>query len=278
MAYENKLETWWHGLPGEVQSVFGFAFDGVNGMLEAVAGDPDDLVRAGSVYLTLGPQITQIGTQLESDAKALGMSWQGDAFGAFVQKIDQLKTQLKNCGEATAATDEILRAAAQAAVDGANMIIDIFVTVIEFAIGSLVLALATSVISFGASMAAWVATQAAQAAMALSRVAAITAKVAQILVRVAEILQKIARILRTIAQMFKDWSAMVRAMKALPSSFTKAGIGAYISDQIVKMLITKATAATGVPLVPSGVTSGLPSIAGDLGDLHGDVQDAQSAG
>lgn len=30
MAYENKLEIWWNGLPGEIHAVLGWLFDAAN--------------------------------------------------------------------------------------------------------------------------------------------------------------------------------------------------------------------------------------------------------
>ena len=276
MAYDNELETWWHSLPGEIQSAFGFAFNWANDGLKAVAGDPDDLVRAGGVYANLGPQIVTIGENLKSDATALNADWTGDAFDAFAAKIDQLTQTVKNAGDMTTSTQEVLEAGAQGAVDGANAIIDLVKTIIEFLIGTLVLALATSIISLGASMAAWFAEAAAEGAIACTEITGIMTRVGQVLIKIASILEKIAKILREISALFKDWTAMIRAMKAFPT-FTKAGLGSYASQQVEKFLMTKTVNLIGVPTVPSGVTDGIPSVGGDLGDLHQDVEDAQNA-
>jgi uncharacterized protein YukE len=278
MAYQNELETWWTGLPSEIQSVFGFAFDQADEWLKAVAGDPDDLARAGAVYASLGPQITQIGTTLKSDAASLGAAWDGEAYTAFKAKVDQLEQTIKSSGESTAQTDQILRAAAQAAVDGANAIVDIVVTVIEFALGTLVIAAATAIISLGASMAAWVAEELAEAAIAIERILAIVGKVAQVLEKVAEVLQKIAKILRTIAEIFMDWAKFVKGLKLLPKAYTADGIGLYISERIEKLLIGKVDSLIGVPILPSGFTHGAPSVVGDVGDLSDDVHAAENAG
>lgn len=278
MPYQNELETWWAGMPGEIQSVFGFAYDKADELLKAVAGDPDDLVRAGSVYASIGPQITDLGTQVQSDAAALAPSWKGDAYTEFKAKIDQLQQTMKACGESTAQTDQILQAAAQAAVDGANTIVDIVVTVIEFALGTLVLAAATALISFGATMAAWVAEQLAAAAEALSEILSVVARVAQVLEKVAEVLRKIQVILEQISQIFMDWAKFVKGLKLLPKTFTADGVGEYVSSRIIKQLITKVDHLLGVPTLPSGITKGAPSVVGDVGNLNQDVHTAENAG
>lgn len=278
MAYQNELESWWAGLPGPVQSVFGFAYDKADELLHAVAGDPDDLARAGSVYAQIGGQIGTLGGQVQADAAGLNAAWQGEAFDAFKSKVDQLQQAMKDTGTATAQTQEILEAAAQAAVDGANTIVDIVVTVIEFALGTLALAAATALVSFGASMAAWVAEEAAQAAIALSRVLAVVEKVAQVLIKVAEVLEKIAKVLRTIAEMFMEWAKFVKGLKLLPKAWTADGVGAYVSDRVMKALINQADHLVGMPTMPSPFTKGIPSVVSDTGDLSDDVHKAESVG
>ena len=276
MAYQNELETWWAGMPSEIRSVFGFAYDKADELLHYVAGDPDDLVRAGSVYANIGPQITQLGQTMQSDAASLGGSWEGEAYKSFKAKVDQLEQTLKATGDATAATDQILQAAAQAAVDGANTICDIVVTVIEFALGTLAIAAATAIISLGASMAAWAATELADAALALSRVLEVVGKVAQVLEKVAEVLQKIAKVLEEIAKIFMDWAKFVKGLKLLPKAWTADGVGEYVSDRIMKTLIGKIDGLVGVPQLPSAITKGVPGVVGDVGDLNDDVTRAQA--
>lgn len=277
MACDNRLETWWAGLPGEIQSVFGFAYDKADELLHAVAGDPDDLVRAGSVYARIGPQISALGGDVQADAHSLSAAWKGDSYTAFVARIDNLEQNMEAAADLTASTQEILNAAAQAAVDGANIIVDIVVTVIEFALGTLAIAAATAIISFGASMAAWVATELAEAAMALSRILTVVEKVAEVLLKVAQVLEKIAAILREIATIFMEWAKFVKGLKLLPQAWTADGVGLYISERIEKILIGKVDNLVGVPTLPSPFSKGIPSVVGDTGDLNVDVTRAENA-
>ena len=94
MAYQNELESWYTGLPSQVQEAFNWAYDPIDSMLKSVAGDPDDLVRAGAVYAGIGPQICTIGTTVQQEAGALAGHWSGDAYNAFVQKIADLHSAL----------------------------------------------------------------------------------------------------------------------------------------------------------------------------------------
>jgi uncharacterized protein YukE len=277
VAYDNRLETWWAGMPGEVRSVFNPVYEKADELLHAVAGDPDDLMRAGAVYATLGPQISEIGTAIKNDAGSLSSGWHGTAFDTFKAKVDRLEKVTKSTGDATTQTLEILRVAVQAAVDGANVIVDIVVTVIEFALGTLVIAAATALISLGASMAAWVVAQLAEGAAALARILSTVAKVAQVLEKVAEILTKISKILKSIGEIFMEWAKFVKSLKLLPGSFDSAGIGLYTQERIMKMLIGKIDNLIGVPTLPSGATHGLPDVIGDIPDLAHDVNAAQAA-
>lgn len=276
MVYQNELETWWAGLPGELQSAFGWAYREVDGWLKAVAGDPDDLARAGAVYASVGPQISNIGQVMTSDASALGAAWTGDGYSAFRSKITELVKSIDAAGTATGQTDQIMQAAAQAAVDGANTIVDLVVTAIEFLLGTLALAAATALFSFGASLAAWFAEATATAAETLAEVLNVVARVAQVLEKVAEVLREIASVLRTIAEIFMDWAKFIKGLTLLPKAWTAEGVGEYVSDRVMKFLITKVDGVVGLPTLPSGITKGAPSVVGDVGDLHDDVTRATS--
>ena len=275
MAYQNELETWWAGMPSEIRSVFGFAYDKADELLHYVAGDPDDLARAGGVYASLGPQITQLGQTLQSDAAALGGSWEGDAYKGFKAKIDQLEQTMKATGEHRRDRSD---PAGRGAGGGRRREHHLRHrrTVIEFALGTLAIAAATAIISFGASMAAWAATELADAALALSRVLEVVGKVAQVLEKVAEVLQKIAKVLEEIAKIFMDWAKFVKSLKLLPKAWTADGVGEYVSDRIMKTLIGKIDGLVGVPQLPSAITKGVPGVVGDVGDLNDDVNRAQA--
>lgn len=278
MAYENELETWWAGMPGPIQDAFGFAYNKADELLKAVAGDPQDLARAGGVYANIGNQITNLGSTVQSDANSLAGAWEGQAYTNFKSKVDTLQQAMKSCGGATAQTQEILNAAAQAAVDGANTIVDIVVTVIEFALGTLALAAATAIVSLGASMAAWMAEQLASAAEALAEIMQVVTKVAQVLEKVAEILTKISKLLEEIAKIFMEWAKFVKGLKLLPKAWTADGVGQYVSDRVMKALINEADHLVGMPTMPSGITKGLPSVGHDVGDLNDDVHQAENVG
>ncbi len=277
MAYQNELETWFTGLPSQVQDVFNFAYTPIDSMLKSVAGDPDDLVRAGSVYTAVGPQVTAAGSDVSQQAGQLAGYWTGAAHDAFVKHIAQLQQTLTSLGTAIGDTDQILQAGAQAAVDGANTIVDIVVTAVEFAVSTLALSLALSVLSFGTSLAAWFAEQAANVALTLSRVAQVVEKVAVVLEKIAQVLEEIAEVLKTVAQILKNMKEFVTSVKMLPKGLSADALGTFAGEKLWKYIINKGVNALPGPNTPSGI-SGLKHLVGDLGGLDGDVDKAQAVG
>jgi uncharacterized protein YukE len=215
VAYQNELESWWSGLPGPVHSALDWLYQPVDEALHWVAGDPDDLVRAGAVYLTVGPQIKALGSSVTNEANAVKGHWEGDDYTGFCQKIQQLTKALEALGDSSTNTNEILTAAAEAAVEGANAIIEIIKMVIAFALSSLVVQLALSVISFGASMVAWVAEQVAAGVAALARILSMVEKIAAFLTRVEQILVKIQQIFTKIKEIFTMLADLLKVLRGL---------------------------------------------------------------
>ena len=268
MPYENKMETWYSSLPGIVQDVLHPVFEQVDEKLKWVAGDPDALSQAGGVYVRLASEMQTIAQGVAQDIAPAGEEWEGEAADAFDAKMAELVNALDTMSANIGATDELLQHCAQAAVDCANMIIDIVVALVNFAITTLVAGLALSVLSFGLRAAASAATEQARGAMALSRIGGICQKLAQILVKVAEILTKIARILQRIAAVLKKIKALMDALNPglNPKSFLS------MSNNIQRLIRGKigALVAGGFNLVLPGEP--LPS-KGNYKDSRGDAAD-----
>lgn len=231
----NKLEQWFSGAPDLVQQVLRPVFDAANDQLKAVAGDPHDLVQAGEYYVQLGRQIVALAEQQHADRQGLASAWEGEAYAAFAAKAHDIEERLREVGEATGKTKEVLHAAAEACVEGANLIIDVIVALIAFAIGTLLVKLALAALTFGASMLAWVAEQIAAGIIALTRIANVTMQVARILTQISQIFEKLATILRGIAQvlaLIKDLLVMLDEMTKGAKGLSKLGMfsvraGAY---------------------------------------------------
>ncbi len=278
--YANKLEGWFSSLPGPIQSVLHEPFDWMNDKLEAVAGDPDDLMRVSSVYVQVGQQVHELVQEQVSQRKMLdGGVWTGDSYDAFTAKMGEIETSLNKLGDATGKTEEILKAGAQACVDGANMIIDIVVSLLSFALSTLAVNLALSVLSFGASMAAWVAEMIAKGLQSMAQVLNAIQKVAQILLKIAEIIKKLATILKQIAELLKAIKEVLQAIKAAAGATKLMSVGGLAARGgaagAYALTSHGISAATGGAItIPGGAGTGLHA-AQDGHDLYGDVQDAQ---
>ncbi|HEX6473370.1 MAG TPA: WXG100 family type VII secretion target [Streptosporangiaceae bacterium] len=212
-AYQNELENAFGQLPGWLQSPLRPIFEKFDEGLHWVAGNPDDLLRAGQVYVQLGQQIQQLTEQQKADRAKLAGHWEGDSYEAFTSKMQEIEGQLGTLSQATSKTQEVLQAAAQACVEGANMVIEIVTALIMWLISTIVVNAALSVLTFGLSLAAEVAEAIAGAVASLARVATVIEKVAQVLEKIAQVLKKIADIIKKIVELLKKLEGLLKQLK-----------------------------------------------------------------
>jgi WXG100 family type VII secretion target len=213
-AYKNELESAFGQLPGWLQSPLRPIFDKFDEGLHWVAGNPDDLMRAGQVYVQLGQQIQQLTEQQRQDRAKLAGAWEGEAYEAFTAKMQEIEQGLTTLSQATTKTQEVLQAAAQACVEGANMIIEIVVALIMWLVSTIIVNAALSVLTFGLSLAAEVAEAVAGALTSLARVFSVIEKVAQVLEKIAQVLKKIAAIIKKIVELLKKLEGLLKELKS----------------------------------------------------------------
>ncbi|HYU83738.1 MAG TPA: hypothetical protein VEK80_02945, partial [Kribbellaceae bacterium] len=154
---------------------------------------------------------------------------------------------------------ELLESGAKACVEGANMIIDIVVTLLMLVLADLAVGVALSVLSFGASLAAMVAKWIADGLMALSRVARVLQKTAQILKKLADLFYKIEKLFRAISRILKELYEVLQeslAFKKGAKGWDK--VGATVSHGIVRGVMAKGIwAGTGGTVnIPGPLGSG----------------------
>lgn len=283
-GYQNELQTFWGGLPAEVQNVFGFVYDPVNDALEWVCGDPDDLMSGAAVYTEIGPLVASLSDELASARQSVAGRWEGPDHDAFVIRVTELEDSLTSLGEAISATTDILEAASEAAVESADAIISIIKMVIAFALSSLVLSLALSVLTFGASMVAWAAGQVANAAMALSRVAMVTSRMAAFLQRIANLFVRIKDLFLRIKQIMQFLADLVAALRGLSKGKDIFGGAMGWSERLIWMGAHGGVNFAGsIPLnqipgvqLPGLLGEGL-NAAQNAHDAHQSAQDAEEA-
>jgi uncharacterized protein YukE len=257
--YANKLEHWFYSLPGFVQSALHQPFTWMNDGLKAVAGQPQELLAAGGHYIEIGEAVHRIGQQQLSSRLALGGHWTGDAFDAFNHKTLEIEQQLDKLGEAIKKAKELLESGAKACVEGANMIIDIVVTLIMLVLADLAVGVALSVLSFGASLAAMVAKWIADGLLALSRVARVLQKTAQVLKKLADLFRKVQTLFKTIARVLKEIKEVLAESLALKKSAKGWDkLGATVSHGITRGIVAKGIwAGTGGTVnIPGPLGSG----------------------
>jgi uncharacterized protein YukE len=272
----NKLESWYAGLPGIVQSTLHEPYQWMDNALRSVSGDPAALMAAGPHYLQYAQRVHQLAAEQLQDRAALNGRWEGDAYEAFSQSVTFVDQQLQQLEAALKGVPELLESGAQACVEGANMIIDIVTSLIMFAIGILVTNLALSVVTFGASIAAGVAEVLAEAAAGLARVAGVVEKVGAVLEKIANVLEKIATILAKIRDLLQ------RLGKALDEE--KAALKTYKGAERIKKQATFIGKNVAVSQATKYATGGYDSPPGGVGklyqggkDYYGAWQDADDA-
>ena len=258
-AYQNELESAFGQLPGWLQSPLRPIFEKFDEGLQWVAGNPDDLLRAGQVYVQLGQQIQQLTEQQRQDRAKLAGAWEGDSYEAFTAKMGEIEQGLTTLSQATTKTQEVLQAAAQACVEGANMIIEIITALIMWLIGTIVVNAALAVFTFGLSLAAEVAEAIAGALASLARVMSVIEKVAKVLEKIAQVIKKIAEIIQKIVRLLeklekllkklKDWSKKAKLTKEPIDWAVRKGVNAGVNAGVTKGV----SAATGGLDSPPGV-------------------------
>ncbi len=195
VAYRNDLEQQFSQLPGWLQAPLSGIYHEIDGWLKAVAGNPQELLHAGQEYAALAAQIQRIGQEQRADRARLAGQWEGQAYDAFSTAMSQLETQIQGLAQATASTQQVLDAAAQACTEGADAICQIFGALISWLITSFVVNAVLAIFTFGAALAAEVAEAVSGALASLAQVVQVSEKVAAVLERVAEILDQLAETL-----------------------------------------------------------------------------------
>lgn len=274
-GYQNDLEAWYGGLPGPVQSVLDFArYHWVNDALHWIGGDPEKVAEMGPQYIEQGNQIKTLATQIDTIKNSMTL-WTGNAHDSFGTSMDTMSGNFTQLSEAVVATDEVLKACAEACVAQANMIIDLFKSLIEFLLTSLAVSAALAVFTFGASIAAWVAANIAKGLATLARMVASCEKLAAFLMKLAQLFAKLAKMLIKIAELLlKLWSKWDKVSKA--KLWGKKS--QFLTKLAIQIPVLKAADAVipGSVHPPSGVGE-LKDGAGHGADGVGAANDAQDA-
>ncbi|MEW2441442.1 WXG100 family type VII secretion target [Micromonospora marina] len=188
-------------------------------LLELVAGEPDDLMRAAQLAMTAGEAVRRIAGDQVADRARLRGAWDGDAADKFHASMQSIEDAMDDLAKGLDGTKEVLVDAANAAVDAFNLLVELILEFLLWFLTEIIIAAVAAALSAGVSLAATVVRVLARLATTVGRMVKIVARFAEILTKLATKLQKVANLLDHYAKVVME---LRRAKKAY-SAFNKSG-------------------------------------------------------
>ncbi|MFG1867568.1 WXG100 family type VII secretion target [Micromonospora arborensis] len=164
-------------------------------LLELVAGEPDDLMRAAQLCLTTGEAVREIAGEQVADRARLRGAWTGDAAESFHASMQSVEEAIEELAKGLDGTKEVLVDAANAAVDAFNLLVELILEFLLWFLTEVIIAAVAAALSAGISLAATVVRVLARLATTVGRMVKIVARFAEILTKLATKMQKVAELL-----------------------------------------------------------------------------------
>ncbi|MER7455568.1 WXG100 family type VII secretion target [Micromonospora sp. NPDC126480] len=161
-------------------------------LLELVAGEPDDLLRAAQLCLTTGEAVREIAGEQIADRARLRGAWSGDAAESFHASMQSVEEAIEELARGLEGTKEVLVDAANAAVDAFNLLVELILEFLLWFLTEVIIAAVAAVLSAGVSLAATVVRVLARLAATVGRMVKIVARLAEVLTRLAARLAKVS--------------------------------------------------------------------------------------
>ena len=161
-------------------------------LLELVAGEPDDLMRAAQLCLTTGEAVREIAGQQVADRARLRGAWSGDAAESFHASMESVEEAIEELARGLEGTKEVLVDAANAAVDAFNLLVELILEFLLWFLTEVIIAAVAAALSAGVSLAATVVRVLARLATTVGRMVKIVARLAEVLTRLAARLSKVS--------------------------------------------------------------------------------------
>ncbi|MGC4895563.1 WXG100 family type VII secretion target [Micromonospora sp. DT31] len=188
-------------------------------LLELVAGEPDDLMKAAQLALTTGEAVRRIAGDQVADRARLRGAWDGDAAEKFHATMASIEAAMDELAEGLDGTKEVLVDAANAAVDAFNLLVELILEFLLWFLTEVIIAAVAAVLSAGVTLAATVVRVLARLATVVGRMVKIVARFADILHTLATRLYQVAHLLQKYRRLVMD----VKDMKKAYGAFKKAG-------------------------------------------------------
>lgn len=240
-------------------------------LLELVAGEPDDLVRAAQLAMTTGEAVRQIAGDQIADRARLRGAWDGDAAEKFHASMQSIEEAMDDLAKGLDGTKEVLVDSANASVDAFNLLVELILEFLLWFLTEIIIAAVAAALSAGVSLAATVVRVLARLATTVGRMVKIVARFAEILTKLATKLQKVANLLDHYAKVVME---LRRAKKAY-SAFSKSG---YTKAALAFKVERAAVLFPGKFAINQASPVNIPGIGGALLDtgmgLH-DVSDGR---
>ncbi|MFJ8579117.1 WXG100 family type VII secretion target [Micromonospora sp. NPDC093277] len=191
-------------------------------LLELVAGEPDDLMRAAQLALTTGEAVRQIAGDQIADRARLRGAWDGDAAEKFHASMESVEEAIEELAKGLDGTKDVLVDAANAAVDAFNLLVELILEFLLWFLTEVIIAAVAAFLSAGVTLAATVVRVLARLATTVGRMSKIVARFAEILTKLVTKLEKVAELLTKYRKTVMELRKAKKAYKAWnKSGYTK---------------------------------------------------------
>jgi len=184
-------------------------------LLELVAGEPDDLMRAAQLCLDTGAAVREIAGDQIADRARLRGAWTGDAAESFHASMESVEAAIEELAQGLDGTKDVLAEAANAAVDAFNLLVELILEFLLWFLTEVIIAAVAAALSAGVSLAATVVRVLARLATTVGRMVKIVARFAEVLTRLAARLGKVAGQLRKYAETVMELKKRKKQYKLL---------------------------------------------------------------
>jgi WXG100 family type VII secretion target len=191
-------------------------------LLELVAGEPDDLMKAADVCRTMTEAVRAVAAEQTGDRGRLRGAWEGDAAESFHASLESLEEAVEELAKGLDGTKEVLVDAANAAVDAFNLLCELILEFLLWFLTEVIIAAVAAALSAGVSLAATVV-------RVLARLAVTVGRMCKIVARLAQILTRLAAKLDTLTVNLKRYAKAVRELKKRKKQYSmrdKVGLSA----------------------------------------------------
>ncbi|MFR9776064.1 WXG100 family type VII secretion target [Micromonospora sp. MS34] len=228
-------------------------------LLELVAGEPDDLMRAAQLALSTGEAVRQIAGDQIADRARLRGAWDGDAAEKFHASMESVEEAIEELAGGLDGTKDVLVDAANAAVEAFNLLIELILEFLLWFLTEVIIAAVAAALSAGVTLAATVV-------RVLARLATTVGRMVKIVARFAEILTKLVTKLEKVAQLLTKYRKTVMELRKAKKAYRAWNKSGYTKEALQFKLKRTAILFPGKFAINQASPVNIPGIGGALLD------------